>query len=169
MDDTIVLYFVVGESAVGLGHAVRVLFFLYCATFAFAGGDNFSCELFRHALAAALAGIFNQPFHPDGNFALSADFRWDLEGGAPDAAAAHLDLGHNVIQSLFPEAVFVLLSAFGDQVEGLVEHAERGALFAFVHQVIDELGDHRVVVAGICGYDPQFWFPLSHGRSVKRL
>src|SRR6185503_12645854 len=74
------------EGLVGLSHLVGVLASLDRRAEVVHGIHELRSELFRHALAAALAGGLDEPAHAEREPAIAADLDRDLVGGATDAA-----------------------------------------------------------------------------------
>src|SRR6185437_2370272 len=67
-----------------------------------------------------------------------------LIGGAADAAGAHFDRRHHVVQRLLEYRKRILLGLAFDDVERAVDDPFRGRLLAVVHDRIHELGDDDV-------------------------
>ncbi len=133
---------VVGECLVGFGHAVGFFALLDGAATVFRGVDQFSSQLLRHGVLAALARGVDQPAHGQGHLARRTHFDRHLVGGTTDAARLDFDRRSDVVQSLLHQfngvGAAVLL---GDHVHGAVHDLLGDGLLAALHDHVDETGD----------------------------
>src|SRR5208282_3310044 len=64
--------------------------------------------------------------------------------GAADAARAHLDRRHDVVERLLEDADRILPGLALDHIQGAIDDVLRYRLLAGVHHRIHEFGDHDV-------------------------
>src|SRR5690606_228659 len=95
-----------------------------------------------HGLLTALPRVAHEPADGEGVGPARLDLDRDLVGGATDPAAAHLELGADVVDGSLQGADRVIAAGLGlDDVERRVDDAlGRGALAA-LEDLVDELGD----------------------------
>ena len=144
----------VGESLVSLGHSVDFLFLFESGTLALVCGHDFLGELVGHRFLVAFAREGDQVFHTDGLFTAGFDLLRHGEGGTTHAAALDLHARGDVLQGFFPDFEAVLLGLLAHDVDSTVENLEGQVLFAFQHDVVDELRYLFVVVLRIRKDDP---------------
>ena len=111
----------------------------------------------RHRLAFLASRGLDDPAEGQALAAAVGDLHRHLVVGAAHAAGANLDRGPHVAQRLMEKIERALGKIFGlilvqpdlDLVEGFVDHALGDGFLALIHDAVDELGQHLVLVAGV--------------------
>src|SRR5688572_12488553 len=104
------------ERAIGFRHPVRVFAFLDGVPPVIRRIEQLSREPLGHGLFVALARGRDDPADAERLAAREAHFHRHLVGGAADAAGAHLDRWHDVVERLLEYAQRRLLGLALDQV-----------------------------------------------------
>src|SRR5262249_38757622 len=136
------------ECAVGLGHPMRVFAFLDGVPPIVRRVEQLGREPLRHRLFIALARGRDQPANAQGLAPILTYFDRHLISGAADAAGAHLDRGHDVVERLLEHGERILFGLAFDKVEGAVDDVFGNRFLALVHDGVHEFG-HDLV--------PEFW------------
>ena len=161
---------VVGESLVGLRHAVGVLLLLHGAAAAVGRVEDLPGEPLDHRLLRTGAGVLYHPAHGERPAPLRPDLDGHLVGGTPDAPRTHLDQGLHLLERTLEDADGILLGAFTHQIERTIEDTLGKALLAVVHHRVHELRHRPILVLRI----GQHLSPLDlaftwHGYGTLRL
>ena len=119
---------------------------LECTTGAVLSVDDFSGETVGHGLFASGSGKINDPAQTQGLTSFRSNFHGNLVVGTTYTAGLNFQNGHNVFQ------------CFGEHFQGVLTHlgfnlSERvvynllcNALFAVVHNIVDQLGNQLGII-----------------------
>src|SRR5439155_5848065 len=131
----------VGEGLVGVGHAVDVLALGEGGPFLVVGSRKLFGQLQKHGPALLFAHRPENPANRQRLLPVAVDLHRHLVRGTADAAAANLDERLHVLDRSRENLDRVLVwQLFLDHVQGRIKYILCHALFAVVHQAIDELG-----------------------------
>src|SRR5690625_242361 len=147
---------VVGVGAVCLGHPLDVFLLLDCTTTTLRGIEQLTGDALDGGALGAGVRRGYEPAQRERLRTARPDLDRDLIGGTTDAAAAHLDAGAHVVESLAEDLQRLLAGALLDESAGTIEDAACQVLLAVTHDLVDEGGDGGVVVNEIRFKLPDF-------------
>src|SRR5450755_1303506 len=132
------------EGPVGFRHLVGVLALLDGVSPVIGCVEQLGREPFGHRLFVAIARGRYDPAYAECLPARRAHFDRHLVGGATDAARAHFDRRHHVVERLLEYGERSLLGLALDHLERAVDDAFGHRLLAGIHDGIHELADDNV-------------------------
>src|SRR2546423_194594 len=135
-----------GESLVGFGHAVRVLFLLHGVAAIIRSVHDFASQTVCHGLFAAPSGVRDDPANRQRAAPLLRDFYGNLVVRAADAPGFHLDRWPHVVNRALEDFQRLFARLLGDLRQRVVENAFGCGLLTAPHDAVDELRHQRAVV-----------------------
>src|SRR5215469_18558960 len=121
------------EGAIGFRHAMRVLPLLDGVSPVVRCIEQLGREPLRHRLLVTLTRSRDDPADAERLPAHRAHLDWNLIGGAADAARAHLDRRHDIVEGLLEDGDRVLLGLALDDVERAVDDVLGDRLLVLAH------------------------------------
>src|SRR6187455_1770808 len=143
---------VMRERLVRLGHLVHVLASLDRGARAVGGVHDLRGQALGQGVLTAGAAVGHQPPQRERGAARRLDLDRYLVTGTADATGLDLEHGPHVLDGLLEGDHRVVGGLLADLLERLVDGALGHGLLAVQQDLVDELGDQRVLVDGVGGY-----------------
>src|SRR6201995_4163539 len=140
---------VVGEGLVGLRHAVDVVLPLPGAALLLVRVEDLTGQTIGHRVLAARPGGLDAPADCEGGGATGGHLDRDLVGRTADAAGADLEDRGQRFDRRLEDLDRILAAALAADGGGRVGAPPGKALLAVRHDLVDQLLDKAVAVAGV--------------------